>query len=362
MAEQQRDIEHYVANPDDVANIDQATAARLLQEMGGLPPPTDEPTEEAKPAEAKPEPEAKPAKEPDKPATDKPDAKAEEPKEGTAVLAPDGKSTIPYVVLQRERQRASTADQRATTAEAAVSELTEMVDKLTKRIEAQEASGKPVTAKQEGENAAAAEEISAVIEALRDEAPDVASAIDKIRAADNARIADLEKKLVDVTKSHEVTERAALQRINVDVQTAIDSNPALVHWRENNAELYEEAKVFDNMLREQPAWADRPFSDRFAQVVKFVVAAHDESVLPPAAAKAADPKGPALTAEQIKAQALAKLAKSAPVPSTLTDIPGGRPAEQTENERAENMDVTQLGAKFMRMTPEEQQAYLATIG
>jgi hypothetical protein len=326
--------------------------------MSGLPAeePKAEDGEPAKEtaADAKPElkEEPKPAEEP--PA--KPDAKADEKQEGTAVLAPDGKSTIPYAVLQKERDRARVA-------EGTVGELTDMVDKLTKRLEAQEASGNPATEKQVSENTAAAEEITAAMEALRDEAPDVANALDKILGASNARIASLEKQLVDVTKSHEVSERAALQRINVDVQTAIDANPALVHWRENNPELYEEAKAFDNMLRQQPEWADRPFSERFDRVTKLVVASHDESVLPPSAVKtAAAAKAAALTPEQVKAQALAKLAGAAPVPTTITDIPGGKPAEQNEQERVETMDITQLGAKFMRMTPDEQQAYLAKIG
>lgn len=353
MAEQQRGLDHYVSNPGDVADIDAATAARLLQEMSGLP--ADAKPEEGKPAEEAKAEEPKSEAKAEEPKTEAPktEAKAEEP--GTAVLAPDGKSTIPYAVLQRERERAKVA-------EGTVGELTEMVDKLTKRLEKQNEDGEPITAKEEGENTAAKDEINAALESLRDEAPDVAAALDKILGASNTRIASLEKQLIDVTKSHEVTERAALQRLNTDVQAAIDSNPALVHWRENHPELYEEAKAFDNMLRQQPAWADRPFSERFAQVTKLVVASHDESVLPPTVATAAPAKAAALTPEQVKAQALAKLTKAAPVPTTITDIPGGSPAEQSEQERIESMDVTQLGAKLMRMSPQEQRNYLAKNG
>jgi hypothetical protein len=346
---QARGLDHFTANPNDVANLTESEALALLAEMGGqVPVDPDVPKE---PAAAEP-PKDEPKVEPEKPAEAAPPVKTEEPpKEGTAVLAPDGKSTIPYAVLQRERQRAAAA-------EGVVTEQTSLIDKLTARIEALEAGGKPGTA---AEKDAIAEQI----EALREEAPDVAAALATINEGINAKFAELQKTQSVISKAQEETEAEAQARVGREVQSAIDSNPALVHWRENNPDLYEEAKAFDNTLREQPAWAERTFSDRFAKVVELVVAMHDASVLPPSDVKAAPPaqaKPAALTPEQIKAQALAKLATAAPPVTTITDIPGGKPAEQTESERVENMTVTQLAAKFDNMTPQQQQAYLASIG
>ncbi|HQR20114.1 MAG TPA: hypothetical protein PKV98_04570 [Burkholderiaceae bacterium] len=357
MTDKQRGLDHFISNPNDVANLTEAEALALLKEAGGdVPVDPDAPkaAPAAEPAKAEPavepvkeEPKQEPKPEPT------PAAKADEPaKEGTAVLAPDGKSLIPYAVLQRERQRAAAA-------EGTVSELTNLVDSLTERVKSLEAGGKPATQDQK-------DEIAADIDRLREEAPDVADALAKINDRINARFEELGKKTAEVEKAQEETEAQALERIGREVQAAIDSNPALVHWRENNPELYEEAKAFDNTLRAQAVWADRPYSERFDKVVELVVAMHDKSVLPPSAVKD-EPKedvkpSAKLTPEQIKAQALAKLNEAAPPVTTITDIPGGKPAEQTENERIDNMTVTQLAAKFESMTPQQQQAYLASIG
>jgi hypothetical protein len=48
-------------------------------------------------------------------------------------------------------------------------------------------------------------------------------------------------------------------------------------------------------------------------------------------------------------------------PASLSDFPGGMPPSQSEIESIEKMDVADLGAKFARMTPQQQEAYLNNL-
>ena len=54
------------------------------------------------------------------------------------------------------------------------------------------------------------------------------------------------------------------------------------------------------------------------------------------------------------------MAKSGP--NTLTDIPGGQPPAASDLEAAEQTSAAELTRRFMQMSPDKLQEYLAKFG
>ena len=335
-----KNLEHYIANPSDVDGLSEEEQQKLLAELTALDgaPPKEAPAKEAPAEPAKVAPaEGDDAKEP---------AKEPAKADGEVVLAPDGKSTIPYAVLQGERQARAAAEK-------ALAEVTETMTSLTERIKALEA-GDP----DPGKGGASADEIEQAIAKLEDEAPAVGESMREITSALLKTLREQEERLKALTETQEKTDEEIQNEVNEAVQRAIDAQPALVEWRANNPQLWAQAGKIDDALKLDPEWHDKPFEDRFAKVVEAMVAIHGDSIMP-AGAKAPEAKPtPKPSAEEIKKAAEAALDKSKPKPVTLTDLPGGAPTEQSEEERVESMSPTQLLAKFQTMTAEQQQAYL----
>jgi hypothetical protein len=141
-----------------------------------------------------------------------------------------------------------------------------------------------------------------------------------------------------VTQSDKVERLAARQdaelareraEVSSEIQTAIDSNPTLAAWQTAQDQTrWIEATRLDKVLRESPAYADVPFSDRFAKVVEMTQKAFD-----------ADPRREEET----------------PL----------RAAEREQEKVVKNLDTisaAELGAKFLGLgDPDAIQTYLANL-
>jgi hypothetical protein len=362
MTDAARNLDHYISNPQDLDPTDAATVARLMQEAGGTMP-TDKPDPDAPKGDAaKADDAAKgagdgkaadPPKEgDDKPGTDaKPDAKADDSKaedgKGQAVLAPDGKSHIPYSVLKSEREGRAAA-------ESATRDLAATVENLTAQLAALKA-GKPAD---DADGNKTADEIEAEIEKIAAEAPALADSMRALIKAPLDAVRKLEEQVKSLSDDRAKEVTAEADAVNAEVQKAIDNNPNLVAWRTSeDTALWEEAKAVDTMLRSLPAWADKTFDQRFARVVELVAANHpgEDIVVKPAASEPSKekPSAPAKPSQaEIEAAAARKLAATgAPKVATLTDMPAGAAPEQSESDKLENMSMLQLHAKFEGMTP-----------
>jgi hypothetical protein len=306
------------------------------------------------------EPKADPVEEPEKTddksgAAKTDDGKKEDPP--TGVLAPNGKSIIPYGVLQGERNARQNAER-------ALNDMSGTVVDLQERIKALE-SGKSTDAPKASEF----DTLNAEIDKLAEEAPEHAAVMRKIVEASQQQVTLLQEKLDKVDTNLAKSEEEIQAEIHREVATALDSNPALTHWKANNPELFAEAIAFDDVLKTQPKWDGKTFAERFEQVVKLVVADHaGEDILPevakpkqdtkvdPVPAKTPDPVAVAKAAE-------AKLAKAeaAPGVTTLSDLPAGSPVEQSEQEKVENMSSAELWAKMSSMTPDKLTSFLQQV-
>lgn len=277
---------------------------------------------------------------------DEPKAEPEQEPEGVATK--DGKHIIPYSVMKAERERASRAEQA----------LREAQEKLA-QFEAQKAGKEGVNGEVAAATKPAAEEMSDDdLEALREDFPTVYKAL----MATRAEAAALKAQLKPVQEKVQMSEAERAQALAEQVQEAIDATPKLAHIKATDPAAFELAKGFDNMLKGQPEWADKPLAARFAKVIELVEGAKGAINLPGQPKNAPAQK----TAEELKAEAQAVAAKAAKatgtsVPTSLSEFAAGQAPAKDEVEALENMTPFQLAAKFATMSPEKMEAYLQNL-
>jgi hypothetical protein len=257
-------------------------------------------------------------------------------KEGAKILAPDGKSTLPYSVLKGARERAQGA-------EAALAEAQQTIVALSDRMKAIEAGqGDP------GGEAKSADELEAMVDAVREDAPwladKIAPLIKAVRSA-TEKIEDYEQQ----ARESDDEVRARLQRV---ANESLANNPVLVLWKEEAPELYNEAVTFDRSLRGDPRF--KTFDARFDHAVRLVKANHEGENIPlPTPVTSKQPATTQPSAADLKARAAKALAEAEDTTvRTLTDIPGGE-GEVTTHEQLERMDVHEIADKLGRMAPQD---------
>lgn len=340
---------NFAANPDLLANMsddqldalagnanDNAAAATAKVEQGdtdasATPGADGKPTE--KPVETPPGSPAEPAK-----------AGAAEPEK--EVLAQDGKHTIPYSVLERERNR-------AVQAEATAAALAEEVKQL-------QAGKKPDA--ESAATALTAEEL----EQLND-LPVVAKAHNVQMAA----IEQLTSAVKSIKAGQDVQERSA-EQVQIDAEeAAIMANPELVALRTAMAAKDPKATARWNTvvdaysaLSNDPDLVGLPTADLINRAAQGVKTLYGGNLLPAGTAvpqtPAASPAEPTAAELQAKADAaLAAAEKSgAAAPRSLGDIPGGSAPATDEAAAMLGKSGAQLTAEFMTMTPDQIEAKL----
>lgn len=365
-----KDIQHYLEHPEEVDPTDTTLVNQLLAQTDGAVAPVVEPAKEPEKApdkatEKEPEPKVEAVPAADKPATT-------EVTEPTGILAPDGKSIIPYSVLKAER--ATSAEYRG-----AVDQLTTNVADLQAQLTALQNAPKAAAGSAEAATTAAAiadtsEQLNSILEGVRAEAPWLAEAMEKMHGmirdgvkADLAKIPLLEKTVTDLRAERDQEAKQVNDTVVEDVNTAIDSVPVLAHFRADNPQAWDLARKFDASIRELPKWDGKPLAERFKEVTRMVVDTLGQEIVPESlrGTPAPQPKAAAtgLDAAGIKAKATAALEKVGGVGgvTTLTDIAGGAAPAQSEEQALETMSTLDLHAKFAGMTPQQAQAYLSQI-
>jgi len=266
------------------------------------------------------------------------------------VATKDGKHVIPYSVLKSERDRAARAEQIA-------KEMAERIAALEERVSAgNQGANTGESARTNPEQPAVGDLSQEDLENLKEDFPTVYKAVMASMAAARA----LETKLQPMEESMNASQAERARSAQETVQEAIDAVPKLAHIQATDAEAFEMAKQFDAVLRDQPAWADRPLSERFAKVAEMLESAVGPIKLPGGNNQASQSTGDMKAAARAKADAAAKAARSN-VPTSLSEFPAGQHAAQDEREEAENLSSLQLAEKFSRMTPDQMDAYFRTL-
>ena len=272
----------------------------------------------------------------------KPEAKAEGEPKPEGVLAKDGKNVIPYAVLESARDRAAKAEQLAA--------------EQAKELETLKAQ-KPAAREEPKSELLTDEELAA----LQADSPTLA----KVLAAQQAEIQKLTGTVTEL-KGRE-THRATTEQAEVksEIQTAIDAVPELAAWQaDKDQSAFNIAVAHDMTLRRLPKYRDVSFEDRFkvaVRLTKLTLAEQEQEPEKEPEKAGLDVKAP--KPEEVRAAAEAKLkalgAKG--LPTSLSDIPGGAPPAVDERDRVEQMSIIELGQKFMGMSPEQREAYLAGL-
>jgi hypothetical protein len=349
MAEEKRDLEFYLANPEQMPgdmsqlvglmgdqNLDAGEGdAGQMGEEGAASGAAGK-GEAAKTGEA----EAAPA------------TTGKEGESAPAVLlSKDGKHQIPYSVLQSEREA-----RRA--AESVVEQMRQRLDAL----EQQAKGGQAAPADAAPESVLSEEDVAQI----ESDFP----AIGKLLKGMAAKVGELTERLESVRQSEINRRQGEANRASTTVQEAIDNSGPLSYWQQKDPEMFQVATNFDNQIKADPRNRGLTLDQRFERVVKAVEAVYGETQLPeefrrnapaPAAAPAPAPAAPAVDPKAVAAaaQKAIETAQASSTVKSLSDIPGGVPPESDEITQLGLMSAADLGNKFMNMDPAKVMAILA---
>lgn len=278
-------------------------------------------------------------------------APASPAKEGkTVVLAKDGKNTLPFSVVTEARGERDAAKAEAEAAKKQAEEAARELAEARTQLEALQKQEKAGTATAEAASQSA-DELEATIaqlekdaEALQEESPWMAEqqrASAKVMRSLLANTRALEQRLAQQDKADQEAQQRTEAEIKAEVDAALNGNKALAHWREHKPAFFNEAANLDKEVRKETEWANKPFADRFAEVVKRMVAQYGEVILPPGSKGSPKPKP--------------KLPDGSDLSDvhTLTDFSGGTPTSQNPLESVETASVADLARAMEKMSPEE---------
>lgn len=243
-----------------------------------------------------------------------PDGQAEPQQQERVVLSKDGKHAIPYEVLERERSDRKALAEQVAQLQAAAAER----DKLTQ-----------VLAKHGIDPTADPDAISLEkIEQLEQDYPDIGQILTGMA------------KQIEQLKATPV---AAPANPAVDqVQTAINAVPDLAAWQQGDPDRFTFAVDVDARLQNDPAWKDKPMTERFAEVAKRTRAAFGDQVQQPAAQQQ----------KPVEAKAV--------IPASPSEI--GQTVQHTSKaQQLGSMTNEQLMSEMAGMTPDQIEQLLSEV-
>jgi DNA repair exonuclease SbcCD ATPase subunit len=254
------------------------------------------------------------------------------------IKARDGVHEIPYSILERERD--TTAEQKRT-----IEQLQAEIDQLK--------AGKPSS------ETKATKLTDEELEAIADQSEEVANAL----RAMTAQIEELRAENDSLRSDQQRAEERRVQEIQDQVEAAIQKNDTLSAWRDDamkedgDKSRWDQAVAFDQALQKSHAWKEKPLEDRFAKAVEMTMDVFGD-VKPETKGQPND-KLSQEQADALRDKATKKVKQAgSSTPETLSDIPGGSPAAQSEEEMLENVSVAALEEKMLAMTPDQLEAYI----
>lgn len=252
------------------------------------------------------------------------------------IAMPSGKGTIPYAELKRARAQASEAKQQ-------VAFLQEQLAMLQEQQGDTQAPEAPAT-----QPDAIGDQIAQLLEKAEtyEDFPEIAEGFKQSALVMQALREQLREVAGKAAQAQATIQETEAKTVQEQVQEAIDSVPTLRLWQAEHPTVFDRAAAIDRAIRDLPEWADKPMADRFKAVAAMVVAG-DPAVPQVAAAKAPTPVVP--LEPELK-------------PFTLSDIPGGMPPARDMSEQLGDLTGAQLTNKFLNMSPEQINDYLATLG
>ncbi|MFS1522757.1 hypothetical protein ACL7TT_01380 [Microbulbifer sp. 2304DJ12-6] len=263
----------------------------------------------------------------------------------------DGKHKIPYEVLQNARDRANSLQNRATELEqdltgtkAEMDQLKGLNDQLKQQLQDNNLTPADVLKKAD------------IDDAMLETLSEYGSIGEVVRA-----LAMQNKQLQTAISSGQGEAGPSAQdddpnAAQQQVETAIASNPSLSDWRENDPDKWDMATIVDNQLRQDPAFKNASFEDRFNEVVKRTQAAFGIPDEPPAD----KPQDAKVLAE--KAQETVEKATKQQHPQSLSDLGQGPTAQKSRADTFAEMSESQLESAMADMTQDQIEDLMAELG
>ena len=275
--------------------------------------------------------------------------------EGKPVLmAKDGKHTLPYSRLEESNAARDAAKAEAEAAKKQAEETAQQLAEARAQLEALQNQEKAGTATPAAVSQSA-DELEASIAAIEQSANDLeeespylaeqqrnsAKVMRGILAANRALEQRLAQEKQDVEAKTQAEVNALQETERAKARAALDADPNLSFWEKNKPAFFSEAADIDKTLREQGAWAAKPYAERFKEVTRQMVARYGEVILPPGSKGSPKPKP--------------KLPDGSDLSDvhTLTDFSGGTPTSQNPLESVETASVADLARAMEKMSPEE---------
>lgn len=275
---------------------------------------------------------------------EKPTVKDDEPNDEAidrVVKTKDGKHEIPYEVLETARAKLKEAEDRLREQSNALSEF-DQVKKLNDHLK-QQLESNNIKPKDLPENFNFSKEVLAELDELG-----AAGDVMKALIAQNQRLSD------QVREKFEAQPQANSEPVDLqsEVDSAIERNVDLSAWAKGDPDRWEFAITVDEKLRADPAFKDKTFDDRFAEVARRTKAAFGDAI--------ENPKLGSNTKEQ--AEKKIAEAEQRQIPQSLTDLGQAPSTEKSLIEQLGELSEDELVSRLSGMPADQVDALLSKLG
>ncbi|MEX2964509.1 hypothetical protein [Microbulbifer sp. TYP-18] len=263
----------------------------------------------------------------------------------------NGQHKIPYAVLQNARERASALHNRTeelqqnlSGTQAELAQLKSVNDQLKQQLQANNLTPADVLQKididdEMLETLSEYGNLGEVVRALALQNQQLQEAISQ----------DREKAAPPVPDQ-------GPDAVQQQVESAIANNPSLSDWRQNDPDKWEMAIIVDEKLKQDPAFKEASFEERFKEVVKRTQAAFGVPDKPQ------DEPGQDAQALADKAKAKVEEATKNQFPQSLTDIGHSSTAEKSRLDQFSEMSEAELAVAMENMSQDQIESLMAELG
>ncbi|EJM3641579.1 hypothetical protein NOH45_000394 [Salmonella enterica] len=251
------------------------------------------------------------------------------------ILARDGKHVIPYDVLEAERTGRQRVEQEAFLLKQQLAEEQRKIDLLTSQIKQAGMTPDPLP-----EDTRISDE---QIARIKEEYPEVANAL------------TLMARKYDYLQAR-IQEAQQVPQENLVVQ-AMNAVPDLVVWQRSDPDKFAVAIHLDEKLQTDPAWKDKPLTERFAEVARRTRAAYGEVPPEPVAEQDKNQKVLAAVADKV-----AKADAAAALPDSPSDVGNTAAVPQDKFEQLLGASYADAEAVMSGMSDADIDAILEKLG
>ncbi|HAG1965795.1 TPA: hypothetical protein G8R56_004053 [Salmonella enterica] len=280
--------------------------------------------------------------------TDTGDKKAPTPGTGTeegeqsqedvkGVLTRDGKHVIPYDVLEAERTGRQRVEQEAFLLKQQLAEEQRKIDLLTSQIKQAGMTPDPLP-----EDARISDE---QIAKIRDDYPEMADALTLM-----ARKYDYLQAQIQDQQTQQAPQ-------NDPATLALNATPDLVDWQRSDPDKFAVAVHLDEKLQTDPAWKDKPLTERFAEVARRTRAAYGEATPEPVVEQDKNKEVLAAAADKV-----AKADAAAALPDSPSDVGNTAAVPQDKFEQLLGASYADAEAVMSGMSDADIDAILEKLG